>query len=174
MLFRPWVIGLAIAWLGGILVSISSNAYPAQSSDKLTVGWAEEILILPDNIVVRAKIDTGADHSSLHVKNTTEFTRSDTPWVRFEIESKTGKNHTLERPIQRFAQVKRKGTVSQKRPVVLFDLCLGPIMKKSIEVNLTDRSGFVFSMLIGRSFLGGAAVVDPEQAYTQTVPCSLE
>ncbi len=155
-------------------MSISSDAYSAQPPDKLTVGWAEEILILPDNIVVRAKIDTGADHSSLHVKNMTEFSRSDTPWVRFEIESQSGENYTLERPIQRYTSVKRKGTASQKRPVVLLDLCLGPIIKEGIEVNLTDRSGFVFSTLIGRSFMRGAAVVDPQQTYTQTVPCSLE
>ncbi len=174
MLFRPWIIGLAIGWLGGVLVSLSSNVYSTQPSDKLTVGWAEEILILPDNIVLRAKIDTGADHSSLHVKNLTEFIRSDSPWVQFEIESKSGENHTLERPVYRFTQVKRKGTVSQKRPVVQFDLCLGPIIKKSIEVNLTDRSGFLFTMLMGRSFLRGAAIVDPQQTYTQASPCSFE
>ncbi len=155
-------------------MSIGSSAYAILPSDKITLGWAEEILILPDNLVVRAKIDTGADHSSLHVKNATEFIRSETSWVRFEIESKSGENYTLERPILRHARVKRKGTVSQLRPVVLMDVCLGPIRKEGVEVNLTDRSGFVFTMLMGRSFLQGTAVVDPERTYTQTVPCSLE
>ncbi|MFQ5346433.1 MAG: RimK/LysX family protein [Rhodothalassiaceae bacterium] len=51
------------------------------------IGWRERI-DLPDLGVfaLKAKIDTGARTSALHVENVVEFTGPDrTPWLRFEI-----------------------------------------------------------------------------------------
>jgi hypothetical protein len=39
------------------------------AADKQTVGWTEIISILPGNLKIKAKLDTGADNSSLNANN---------------------------------------------------------------------------------------------------------
>jgi hypothetical protein len=42
---------------------------------------------------------------------------------------------------------------------------------REAEVNLVDRSGFNYQMLIGRSFLAGNLIVDPSIKYTTKPIC---
>ena len=39
-----------------------------------------------------------------------------------------------------------------------------------VEVNLADRTGFEYPLLIGRDFLRDVAVVDVSEKYTQATP----
>ena len=160
------------------LCSIASLPVKAGASTDLfeqhIIGWIENIEIHPENISLSAKIDTGADHSSLNVTNPTEFLKDDKKWIRFSIPLKEAKAVTIERPILRFARIKRKGTPSQKRPVVLLDICLGTLYKKDVPVNLTDRTRFKYPMLIGRSFLKGSAIVDSSLTFSQTPSCMVQ
>jgi hypothetical protein len=119
-------------------------------------------------------MDTGADHSSLNVIDAIEFMKDAERWIRFSIPLKEDEVVTLERPILRFAKIKRKGRASQKRVVVLFDLCVGNIFKKDVPVNLADRTRFKYPMLIGRSFLKGSAIVDASLTFTQSPSCPVQ
>ncbi len=49
---------------------------------------------------------------------------------------------------------------NQKRPVVNLELCLAGI-SKNVQVNLVNRTGYDYQLLLGRSFLSGNFVVDP-------------
>ncbi len=167
------VFALAIVLICGPL---SKNTHPEVQREKTTVGWIEMVEILPEHLSLPAKIDTGADNSSLNVSNAEEFMKGDKEWIRFSIEtdgSEEGEDEkiTFERPIVRYAYIKRKGASRQKRAVVLFDLCLGNIYKQNVPVNLADRTGFKYPMLIGRTFLKGAALVDSELTHTQPPSC---
>lgn len=139
--------------------------------DKLTIGWIENVRIFPESFLVEAKIDTGADNSSLNVSEVSEFRNGAQRWVRFAIKTVEGGKLYLEKPVVRYAKIKRKGTNPQRRPVVLIDICLGNIYKTSVPVNLTDRSNFKFNMLIGRSFLKDTALVDSSQRNTIEPQC---
>ena len=149
----------------------SSSELVLDHSPKLVVGWIEKIQILPENILLHAKIDTGADTSSLNVSNLEETVRKSKKWVKFTVTTQKGQSVILEKRVHRYVRIKRKGAKSQRRPVVKFDLCLGNIFKRNTQVNLADRKNFKFNMLIGRNFLALDAVVDATHTYKHEPNC---
>ena len=57
-----------------------------------------------------------------------------------------------------------------KRPVVDLEMCLGNV-KRTVEVNLTDRSNFNYPLLIGAKALREfGAAVNPARRYTADQP----
>jgi hypothetical protein len=162
-------LGLAII-LGVPVIGTASTA----TQEKQIIGWIETVQILPENFSLSAKMDTGADHSSLNVIDPMEFMKGEEKWIRFSIPLKKDKAVTMERPILRFAKIKRKGRASQKRAVVLLDLCVGTMKQKEVPVNLADRTRFKYPMLIGRSFLKGSAIVDVSLTFTQSPSCPVQ
>jgi hypothetical protein len=161
------LLGLAIILGMPILGAASTD-----TKEKHIIGWIETVQILPEDFSLSAKIDTGADHSSLNVIQPMEFMKGEKKWIRFSIPMKGDETKTLVRPIMRFALIKRKGAPVQKRAVVLFNLCVGNLYKKNVPVNLANRTGFKYPMLIGRSFLKGSAIVDADLTLTQEPACS--
>ncbi len=133
-------------------------------------GWVERVQLGLNAQVVRAKVDTGADYSSLHAQNIRLFTRDGQDWVAFDLISAHGANTTHELPVARMARIKRHTTTSQERAVVAIGICLGTRYKVT-EVNLTDRSRFDYPMLIGRSFLGNDFLVDPAGVFLLEPQC---
>ncbi|MFH0826242.1 MAG: RimK/LysX family protein [Pseudomonadota bacterium] len=156
-----------------LLISFFVAVPPTQSpagETKLVVGWVETVRILPGNLMIEAKMDTGADHSSIHVPEMTMFEREGRQWVRFGLRDKEGKLVELERMVVRKARIKRHDSKNQQRPVVSLGICLGSLYRE-VEVNLIDRSRFKLPMLIGRSFMGDGIVVDPTLQFTQEPAC---
>jgi hypothetical protein len=52
------------------------------------------------------------------------------------------------------------------RPLIATELVLGPV-RKQIFLTLTDRSGMLFRMILGRKALEGDFLVDVSQRYLQ-------
>jgi hypothetical protein len=134
------------------------------------VGWIEKVRLYPGNFLVHAKLDSGAEYSSLHAGNLKEFQRDGRRWVRFDLTNREGQKITMERPLLREATIKRHFLKAQKRPVIKLGVCLGQIYKET-EVNLVDRSGFQYRMLIGRKFMVGEVAIDPGAKYTVEPAC---
>lgn len=145
-------------------------AQTLDAQGKETFGWAEKIKIFPTSIVIHAKLDTGADYSSLNASQIEQFDREKEKWVRFSLVNRYGQKVTLERPIKRFATIKRHGTKNQKRPVIRLGICAGKTYMEE-DVNIVDRTKFEYQMLVGRSFLAGNGVVDPSMTYTSDPDC---
>ena len=56
------------------------------------------------------------------------------------------------------------------RPVIELDLCMGKV-KRTIEVNLTDRTAFQYPLLIGSDALTRfGALVDPSRTFIAGKP----
>ena len=136
-----------------------------------TIGWVETVRILPENIELRAKIDTGADNSSLGVVNWQSFHRDGKEWIRFKTLNNSGNSKSFERPLDRYSLIKRKILRSHKRPVVKMWLCIGN-KRILVPVNLAKRKSFKYRMLIGRSFLKGHFLVDSNKKLTTTPECN--
>ena len=167
-LSKPLVALIGLGWL----VWLSSLGIASDNNqEKPTIGWIETAQILPEKLQLSAKIDTGADNSSLHATDPMEFTKGDEKWIRFSIPLEKDETITLERPIKRFTRIKNKGAASQVRVVVLIDLCIGTIFKKDVPVSLADRTRFKFPMLIGRSYLKNSAIVDSSLTFSQQPSC---
>ncbi len=144
---------------------------PATANAKQLVGWVENVRIHPGDIVVRAKLDTGAETSSLNCDCQQTFMRDGEHWVRFTLTNYKGRSIELERKIHRVARIKRHEGKVQERFVVMLGICLGEIYKE-VEVNLIDRTGFNYQLLVGRSFIKGDFVVDSSSTYTVTPRCT--
>ncbi|MFO7602918.1 MAG: RimK/LysX family protein, partial [Gammaproteobacteria bacterium] len=72
--------------------------------------------------------------------------------------------------ILRSTKIKRHFGESQERFVVNMGLCLGKTYKET-EINLVDRSGLNYQLLIGRRFLEGSHIVDPEATFVSRPTC---
>lgn len=126
------------------------------------LGWVEQVAILDAAITLPAKIDTGADNSSINASAINYITRNGADWVRFTLKDSTGTQTTLERPLVRRGQIKRKEGGFIERPVITMSLCLAG-QRVDTEVNLADRNHFNYPMLVGRSLLSRRFLVDAER-----------
>jgi hypothetical protein len=155
--------------LGALLVSLlPSSQVAAQSKD--IVGRVEKVRVYPGDLLLHAKLDTGARHCSLHVPRMTKFVKNDSPWVRFTVKDREGQEFTIERKIVRTAKIKQKNRMLEKRPVVMLGICMGR-QYREVEVNLVDRTDFIYPILIGRAFMMGHIIVDPELKFTSEPAC---
>lgn len=56
-----------------IAVCITGLATPADTEDKRVVGWLENVMIYPERLSIRAKLDTGARHPFLNAPDKEDF-----------------------------------------------------------------------------------------------------
>ena len=143
---------------------------PAQGIKKI-MGVAEHALISPEQIRMRAKLDSGAKTTSLHAPQITHFMRTGKQMVRFTVKGEKGGPVKFEKEVVRTAKIKRHTGSQMERPVILFGICLGRVYRK-VEVNLVDRGRFQFPLLIGRNFMAGHIIIDPELTYTAKPDCN--
>lgn len=119
---------------------------------------------------MQAKLDTGADHSSVHAHISKRQQKAGQDWITFEISNKAGAKAVFETPVHRIAKIRRHSGKVQERPVVYMEICLGPFRRK-VEVNLVDRKNLTYKILIGRSFLANYGVVDSSITFTSSPNC---
>ena len=139
-----------------------------ESVDRVLVGW-REWLALPDLGVaaIKAKIDTGARTSALHVDRIETFEREGRRWVRFAIEPSSRRHKTplvCEAPIVDERLVTDSGGDRAVRPFIRTLVAIGSEVW-GVEINLTDRRSMLFPMLLGRTAMRGRLRVDPELSF---------
>ena len=140
------------------------------SSARELIGWVENARIYPGEIVIKAKIDTGAKTSSLHCNHATTVRRKGKKWIIFTVTNHKGEQIKLERKLERIGKVKRHFGEVQKRYIIKLGICLGNVYKET-DINLIDRSGMNYPLLIGRRFLQDNFVIDPSLTFTTQPDC---
>ena len=157
--------------IGLLIASFSvGGSIFALAAEKRIVGWIETVNIYPGNLEIKAKLDTGARNSSLNAENLEQFKRNGETWVRFDLRNYKNRTEIFEAKVIRTARIKQLGQEADIRPVIKLGICIGNTYKE-VEVNLEDRSGFNYQMLIGRSFLKGSFIVDPGLTFTIKPDC---
>jgi hypothetical protein len=138
-----------------------------------TIGWREWVQ-LPDLGIheMKAKIDTGADNSSLHAFNLTRFEVDGVPHVRFEVHPRQRKRTPVvscEAMVVMERKVKNPGGRSELRPVIRTTLV---VAGREIDalVNLTVRDEMTFRLLLGRRTMRNDFIVDPGRSYVGARP----
>jgi hypothetical protein len=131
------------------------------------VGW-REWLALPDLgvLAIKAKIDSGARSSALHVAWHEHFHRGGERWVRFQVETDGpgSVGAESEAPVVDERNVTDSGGHTTKRPFIRTTVQLAD-QAWSIEINLTDRRHMRFPMLLGRTAMSGRLLVDPARSF---------
>jgi hypothetical protein len=143
----------------------------APTDGKTRVGWVEHVGLPGLEIKrLKAKIDTGARTSALHVMRMRTIDTTGGPHRRpiLEITVPGGgrgrRPHVVRAAVRDFVVVRDTSGRTERRPVIETALKLGPI-KRRIAVTLTNRGDMLFPMLVGRTALGPGVVVDPSRRY---------
>ncbi|WP_324730565.1 retropepsin-like aspartic peptidase RloA3 [Pseudomonas paeninsulae] len=163
---------------GGLVqaaILLSLCAAPAFAESQQVLGWVEEGVILPENVAVKFKLDTGALTSSMHAEDVERFKKDGDDWVRFNIELEdidTNKqvNSQLERKVERAIKVRGAGG-AERRPVVLMKVCLGDRVYEE-QFSLNDRDRMNYPVLVGRRTLEKVGLVDSNKTFTVEPDCS--
>ncbi len=165
--------------LTATLIMLIAHAIPAQSQaastrnaigDRVIAGYIENAWLGEPTIKVEAKLDTGADNSSLNASNYREFKKGSQTYVALKISNSEGRTTLIEKPIIRRASIRRANTGTVVRPVILLKVCVAGVTSE-VEFTLTDRSGLSYQILIGRSFLADKILVESNHTFLRPGLC---
>lgn len=140
-----------------------------------TLGWRERLALPQLGIdLLKAKLDTGARSSSLHVDTLDDFQRDGATWLRFTMH--VGRRQPVdvqcEVPALDRRTVTDTGGRRTERWFIRSEVQLAG-QRFVVDINLTDRRHMLFPFLLGRSALGGRFIVDPALSYTQSRPLTV-
>lgn len=158
---------------------IRPNAPQVQSKGryqgKLVVGELEPVYLAVPGVIYEARIDSGAETSSLHATNIERFERDGERWVRFDIDDPTSEQTiTLERELARNVRIiQASAEEAERRAVVELPFLIGD-HRQSAEFTLTDREHLNYSLLIGRNVLRDVMLVDVGRENVTKLPEDLE
>ena len=135
----------------------------------IALGWRERVALPQFGITrLKAKLDTGARSSALHVETLESFLRDGAVWLRFTV--RAGRHAAdavaCEAPALDRRMVTDTGGRRTERWFIRSEILLAGQCFEA-DINLTDRRHMLFPMLLGRSAMQGRFVVDPARAYTQ-------
>jgi len=162
-------------WGSLLCIALGVLSLATSAHDVMTLGWLERIRLQPWDIVVKAKLDTGAKTGAIHATHVERFSRDGEKWVRFSLSLDHRDPHSdtilVEKPIARDTTIKLRGTSkNDSRPTVKLDFCLGGGRYEGL-FTLMNRSKFNYPVLLGRRFLANLTVIDPAARYTTEPTC---
>jgi hypothetical protein len=131
-------------------------------------GWREWVR-LPEIGVpwIKAKLDTGAQTSSLHAYDVEPFTQEGADWVRFKVrpwQRSDDDEVSVQLPVYDRRRVRSSSGHVQERVVVLMPIVLID-REVTAEVTLSNRDSMGFRMLIGREALRRGFDVTSSRSY---------
>lgn len=131
------------------------------------VGGVERVTVEPGGLVLEARIDTGAETTSIHAEEITLVEKDGKRYVRFTLfNTSTTESLPMELRLRRTVLIKQHGRESERRYVVRMWLTLGETRAR-VDVTLSDREDFEYPLLVGRNFLVDAAIVDVSRQHLQ-------
>ena len=135
-------------------------------SPSILLGWREWVALPGLGIrAIQAKVDSGARSSALHVDAQWRFVEGGAPWVGFRL-TPGGNAATIEcaSAIVDEREVTDSGGHTSLRAFVRTPLRVAGV-ERDIDINLTDRRGMRFPMLLGRSAMARAFTIDPARSF---------
>ncbi|KKN52221.1 hypothetical protein LCGC14_0614850 [marine sediment metagenome] len=141
---------------------------------KVIVGEVENFYLADPGLIYIARIDSGAETSSIDARNITRFERDGSNWVRFDVPvPNTEEFVTLEKEISRRVKIVQASTdEGESRVVVELQFSIGD-HKQVAEFTLTDRSNLNYQALIGRNVLRDVMLIDVGKEYATELPESI-
>jgi hypothetical protein len=141
----------------------------------VVLGW-REWLALPDLGIraIRAKVDTGARSSALHVDALETDFRDGVEWVRFHLGSDGLFEHEWAeaRVLDRRFVTDSGGHRAER--IFIHTALLIAGQRRDIEINLSHRRNMLFPMLLGRTAMAGRFLVDPQRSFVLGEPDEIQ
>ena len=143
----------------------------------MILGWREWVALPGCGIdAIKAKLDTGARSSAIHVRESKTFRRNGVDLVRFVADyDLKDRSHVSEvtLPVADERVVKDSGGRGELRIVVRAELRVS-LRTWEIDLTLTSRADMRFRLLIGREALKPHVIVDPGRSFLAGIPASMK
>lgn len=155
-----------------ILASLPAQVF-GEARDLVILGWVENVHLPDPGFELKAKLDSGAETSSLDARIIKKFRKDGRRWVRFAItDPATGDEFVLVRErVRTIGVVQHEGT-TQVRPTVMVQVCIADRLL-DVEVSLVDRSQFTYRLLLGRRALRSFALIDAGNTFLSEPRCKI-
>ncbi|MEX0613607.1 MAG: RimK/LysX family protein [Pirellulales bacterium] len=141
------------------------------TTSKQIIGATAKLTEVSTGISFSARIDTGAQSCSLHVKKikiddkSSTRTRNVGKTIRFLVRDEQGNEKWMEGKIDKAVRIKspslKSGEFDHRYKVLLTFEWNG--VRKEVLVTLNDRTAMEYPLLIGRNFLQGDFLVDVDK-----------
>jgi len=134
----------------------------AADSAKQIIGATEIVEIEPSKLRIKARVDTGAQTSSIHAEDIEIDAAGDARGkpIAFRLVNQQGQSSRVETHVAKQIVV-RTSEGSERRYAVPLTLTLRQ-HSKTVLVTLNDRSQMRYRLLLGRNWLRGDYIVDVE------------
>jgi hypothetical protein len=154
------------------LASVTAETLAA-TRDLVILGWVESVFLPDPGFRLKAKLDSGAETSSLDARIIKKFRQHGKRWVRFVLsDPASGEEFVLVRERIRTIGVVQHDGSNQVRPTVMLKVCVADRLV-DVEVSLVDRSEFTYRLLLGRRALKTFALIDPGNTYLTKPQCKM-
>lgn len=164
--------------LFGVVTFLCVSGWSADAADPNTVtkdrispsnvaGYIERATFPRLNRALDAKLDTGADSSSIGVTDVRVIRAGHEELVRFKI---VGTDQSIERKLERRVRIRRAGGAREERIVVDLEVCVAGA-RGATPFTLSDRAAMSYPVLIGRKFLAGRLIVDAARQFARPTGC---
>ncbi len=158
--------------------AIKPQTKPAYKHSQV-VGYIEKVKMPHIDVVFNAKMDTGADTSSMNAEiidlKRNRETEDGKGYVIFTLDTEgSRKTNHIKRPLARMVRIKMRGEAGgyQRRPVIDMEFCIAGVLVHE-EVNLSNRENFKYDLLVGRNTLAKAGLlIDSNKKYTSKPNCA--
>ena len=158
-------------WFGLWVYVLSAATAAAATQDLEILGWVEKASLPAVGLELKAKLDTGAETSSLDARIIKKFRKDGKRWIRFGLTDRdSGEEIVLVRERVRTIGIVQHDGSRQTRPVVEMQVCIAGHTLQT-EVSLIDRSEFIYPLLLGRSALASFALVDSGDTFLSEPDC---
>jgi len=146
----------------------AAKLHQVERSERVVIGWNEYVDLPEWSITgIKAKVDSGARTSALHVDNIRELHGGR---VRFDVvlhRRKVDRRVTVETHVLRKSRVRSSTGHFETRYIVTTLLRVGPV-EKQIEISLASRDTMLFRMLLGRKALAHDFLIDASKRCLAT------
>lgn len=151
--------------------SPQETASELTSRDYIIAGYMEKVSItirgIEAPITMEAKLDSGADSSSMHAEDIVLDEDNDT--VTFTVLDQQDRKQRVTCEYDRIVRIKKRPSGYQRRAVIPVVVTIGS-KKLDAFINLADRSNFSSRMLIGRKELRRGILVDSSRRNLLSLP----
>lgn len=149
-----------------------ASVIAANMNNYSVYGHIERVALIPGDIEIKARLDTGAARNSLNAQDIELIESGEQTMVSFVFDDRNGNQYPMTLPLVETITVKQ-ASGKQNRYVVEMGLCVGEHYEESL-FTLADRSRMTYPVLVGRNFLKNAVLVSSEHKMTAKPNCEID
>ncbi|PKM36878.1 MAG: hypothetical protein CVV06_08795 [Gammaproteobacteria bacterium HGW-Gammaproteobacteria-10] len=149
-----------------------ASVLAANMNNYSVYGHIEEVALIPGEIEIKARLDTGASRSSLNAQEIELIESDEQTMVSFIFDDRNGNQYPMTLPLVETIGIKQ-ASGRQERYVVEIGLCVGEHYEKNL-FTLADRSRMTYPVLVGRNFLKNSVLVSSKHKMTAKPSCEID